>query len=279
MTQCPNKKNLLPREKSEKYLMVWFDCGHYEHESCWREHLVRFIKYLPRCTYAGCKNRFPLVIETKIIGAKVKKLKTLDKVSDQVKDRMSRDPVATVKNSLKKFHQYQYDYDWIDIEPDYKCFFSLSYWKKFLSHFKIRPCYESLLLSSVENNDIEMVKVISTNTNPSPYLHYAAIYGYTVVTDLLIKNKANPNFTNKAGLTPLHYASRYGHIDVVDILIQSGANPNAKDVFGKTPLHYAAEASVPNHKLISLLVKGGADKTIKAENGYSVKGLHFLEEL
>jgi ankyrin repeat protein len=46
---------------------------------------------------------------------------------------------------------------------------------------------------------------------------------------LLIENGTDVNARNYVKLTPLHYAAAYGNSDLADLLIKNGADVNATD--------------------------------------------------
>ena len=55
-------------------------------------------------------------------------------------------------------------------------------------------------------------------------LLYPASKGYSMVTEYLLENGANPNLADKFGVTPLIAATRKGQRDVVAVLLQHGAD-------------------------------------------------------
>ncbi|CAN0113230.1 unnamed protein product, partial [Phaeothamnion confervicola] len=56
-----------------------------------------------------------------------------------------------------------------------------------------------------------------------------------------------------------------GHIDAVLALIESGADVNARSSRSNTPLHYASFFG--RYPIVRLLLKKGADKTLRNANG------------
>ncbi|XP_035735051.1 ankyrin repeat domain-containing protein 40-like [Vespa mandarinia] len=69
-----------------------------------------------------------------------------------------------------------------------------------------------------------------------------------------------------------------GDTDVVQELINLGVNVNTQRIgSGWTPLHWACKKGFLD--VVSLLLKHGADKKIKSENGESVKSLCSNEEI
>ena len=55
-------------------------------------------------------------------------------------------------------------------------------------------------------------------------LLHPASKGYSMVTEYLLENGANPNLADKLGVTPLIAATRKGQRDVVAVLLQHGAD-------------------------------------------------------
>ena len=49
------------------------------------------------------------------------------------------------------------------------------------------------------------------------------MYGHDRISDVLIKNGADVNFSNSDQHTALHWAAYRGHTTVVDLLLSSGA--------------------------------------------------------
>ena len=48
-------------------------------------------------------------------------------------------------------------------------------------------------------------------------------------------------FIFQAGFTPLHLASQEGHVDMTNLLLKNGADPNAKAKNGLAPIHLCAQ--------------------------------------
>ncbi|KAI8498544.1 hypothetical protein Bbelb_237460 [Branchiostoma belcheri] len=106
-------------------------------------------------------------------------------------------------------------------------------------------------------------------------LHAACRGGHDKVVELLIKNRADLNVTNKAGDTGLHAACREGHYEVAELLIMNQADLNVTNVNqadlnvtnedGNTALHVAC-AWVRN-EVVELLIKNQADMNVTNKNG------------
>ncbi|HDS1366985.1 TPA: ankyrin repeat domain-containing protein [Stenotrophomonas maltophilia] len=81
----------------------------------------------------------------------------------------------------------------------------------------------------------------------------------------LIAAGADVNTQDADGDTPLHIAAHINDIEVVSLLIDAGADINRQGAYGLTPLHHTDCG-----KCQELLVRNGADPTIKDEDGQSV---------
>jgi len=74
------------------------------------------------------------------------------------------------------------------------------------------------------------------------------------------------------GRTPLGIAAGKGHLNVVKYLISKpNVDIDSQDNFGRTPLMFATYSN--QEKVVQMLVQKGADKSIKANNGYSALDL------
>ena len=86
-------------------------------------------------------------------------------------------------------------------------------------------------------------------------LHYAAIYGYQSLIQLLLSHKANICSVDKLGGTPLHLASQEGHIASVGTLLRAGADPLLPNRKGALPIHLAANDN--HHEVVKALIEQG----------------------
>lgn len=106
------------------------------------------------------------------------------------------------------------------------------------------------------------------------------------VIALLLEAGCDVNATDDDLVTPLHVAlhsdEKSSSLRCVRLLLDAGANPNARDSKGNTPLHYVVASSVysyinkdndeiRNMPLFQLLIKAGADPSIKNNLGHSVE--------
>jgi ankyrin repeat protein len=111
-------------------------------------------------------------------------------------------------------------------------------------------------------------------------LIYAVSASRISTTDLLLKNRADPNVKTEnqsgswaKGFTPLLMAcSISGMADTVASLLDAKADPNAVTDFGLTPARAALKLSVISERkrVISLLLDHGADIESRDEHGFTL---------
>ena len=92
------------------------------------------------------------------------------------------------------------------------------------------------------------------------------------MTELLLRRGADPNSTDRDGLTPLCLVAESYWPDVVETLIKGGANVNFRAPDGSTPLHSAVRSTDPETRVIRILVKHGA--AINAQDSRGFTPLH-----
>jgi ankyrin repeat protein len=59
---------------------------------------------------------------------------------------------------------------------------------------------------------------------------------------MLLDKGADPNMTDRDGVTPLHYAAQGGALKICELLLEKGADWSAENEDLETPLHLAADA-------------------------------------
>ncbi len=99
--------------------------------------------------------------------------------------------------------------------------------------------------------------------------------GMTAVVEILLERGWSPHATLGNGWTPLAVAASRNHVALMERLLSVGTPVNAtfvlNDVAGVTPLMLAA---VNGHEeAVSILLNGGADRTMQASNGASAWAL------
>lgn len=265
MSTCINKQSILPNH-NQKWLLLWFNCGHFEHANCWHEIIKAGTG--PKCPV--CQNSFPIVINRNQLTEKTTQRK-IDQKTTELLQMLDDDPLTTIESKLIRYSTDQYPLTLFDIEINYQSFISTSYWK-ILLHFhglELVVPYQKWLKFAVQNGDIQIVskllpEIININYTLElglSYLHLAVIFNQPDIINLLIQSRIDINLTNKRGLTPLHYAVRYQKLPIVKLLLDSKADPNIKDQFGSTSLHTASE--IGSIKLIELILLYHPDITIQ----------------
>lgn len=93
----------------------------------------------------------------------------------------------------------------------------------------------------------------------------AASLGHLSVVKALVNAGADIKTASASGHTALHYAAKKGYQKIAQALIDAGANINQPSLNdGTTPLIIATTKN--KFKLVELLIKNGADESIKDKN-------------
>lgn len=130
------------------------------------------------------------------------------------------------------------------------------------------------LIAACANNDVATVKTCleagadPNAVDPNPYRGFRALtlgLESAEITQLLLRHGANPNLTDKNGMTPLTYAPSTASVAVFEQLIAAGGNVHQLDSDGSSLLHSAAAASAPEH--VELLVRKGLDVNLQDSRG------------
>ncbi|XP_076426406.1 uncharacterized protein LOC107400459 [Peromyscus maniculatus bairdii] len=88
-------------------------------------------------------------------------------------------------------------------------------------------------------------------------LHFACVYGWEQVVNVLLRNNCDINAVDRNSITPLMKAVQNWSYGCTCTLLKLGANPNRMDKNGNTSLHYAV--SEDNQKLAAYLLKYNVD--------------------
>ena len=112
-------------------------------------------------------------------------------------------------------------------------------------------------------------------------LTLAAWRGHVDVVDYLLRNGADPNRRDNFGVAAIHKATGHGHLRTLVRILGDGAcdvNLRVGDVASAVPEHYRAVSRhqtalhvacypVPNAKLVSALLRYGADPNLRDDSG------------
>lgn len=98
-------------------------------------------------------------------------------------------------------------------------------------------------------------------------LGLACYFGHYDVAEYLVTAGAPVNSPARNGLkaAPIHSAASAGHTRIVTLLLKHGADPNVREQAGYTALHAAAQNG--DLDTIRALLFGGADLTLKSDDG------------
>ena len=128
---------------------------------------------------------------------------------------------------------------------------SLNY---FIDNDATLKAIEHLIEKSADPNAQDPLRDMNTA------LHTAVQKHRLDVVTLLLNKRINIHAQNALGKAALHYA--VNNIKITNILLKQGADPNARDRFGKTALHWTN-----NIKVAVLLVEQGTDIHAKDNDG------------
>lgn len=127
-----------------------------------------------------------------------------------------------------------------------------------LEEIKLPIC--NLLLEAGYNID-------KLDTNGYPAIYYSVIGNYPQITELLLNNKANPNFIG-FGSVPLLNRAIYNmkSFQLTKLLLQHGADPNVEDHKHNSPLIFAHR--IKSDEICNLLLEYGAYDVLRKGNKY-----------
>jgi ankyrin repeat protein len=95
----------------------------------------------------------------------------------------------------------------------------------------------------------------------------AVTFGYAEVLRALVTAGADVSGAESSGVNLLHWATITNRTDVIPILLSAGVPLDDADGFGFTPLMYAATLDEGETGALEALLKAGADRNIKNEEG------------
>jgi ankyrin repeat protein len=95
----------------------------------------------------------------------------------------------------------------------------------------------------------------------------AVTFGHADVLAALIAGGADVSGVESTGVSLLHWATITNRISVIPVLAAAGVPLDAVDGFGFTPLMYAATLDQGETGALEALLKAGADRSVKNEEG------------
>jgi ankyrin repeat protein len=100
----------------------------------------------------------------------------------------------------------------------------------------------------------------------TPLMH--AVLGARMTSfKLLLQHRANVNLLDHGGCSALHFAAQNFELDAAEELLRVGAQMELKDSVGNTPLWRAVANSRGRGEMIALLLRHGAGRLAKNNNG------------
>ena len=123
----------------------------------------------------------------------------------------------------------------------------------------------SPLVFASMTGDMENVRLLLKHgAEPSAEaLSEAVTFGYPEVLKSLIDAGADATITEGSGINLVHWATITNRPEVIPVLLAAKADINATDEFGYTPLMYAATVDEGNIDAATVLLKAGADRSIR----------------
>lgn len=106
-------------------------------------------------------------------------------------------------------------------------------------------------------------------------LHEAVLQSRSDITDLLLRNGADPSIEDDSGYIPLHFADRlvrYHSEAITSLIPKEGRGINWLNSSGMTPLHSATRSGL--HKIVEVFVKNNADPNI-LDSRFGMSPFHF----
>ncbi len=115
-----------------------------------------------------------------------------------------------------------------------------------------------------KSKDIE----IKDRAGRTPFLN-AVIEDSIAIVQILLDHGANIHIQDKEGWSALHFASQNQSVEMTKLLLEKGSLVDSMDAYGNTPLWRAVFNSRGRGEVIRLLLKAGADKERKNNQGVS----------
>lgn len=136
------------------------------------------------------------------------------------------------------------------------------------------------LFAGIWNNDVAQIRcLLSKGANPNEQdglgntaLYFAVDNGRDAIAKILLDHGADPNgISTLSRITPLMVAASRGDTTATRLLLAKRANLNFQNKYGVTALMGAAAEC--REKIVELLLRNGADTTLKNDEGASAADL------
>jgi len=123
----------------------------------------------------------------------------------------------------------------------------------------------SPLVFASMTGDLENIRLLlKRGAEPSAEaLSEAVTFGYPEIVKSLIDAGADATIAEGSGINLVHWATITNRPEVIPVLLAAKADINATDAFGFTPLMYAATVDEGNIDAAAILLKAGADRSIR----------------
>lgn len=148
----------------------------------------------------------------------------------------------------------------------------------------VKPLFARTLYFGSVQRAYFMIKKFNINLNEQAVedypLHIVTRFIRPGFVYMLLANGADPNVLDKKKNTPLHLVTMSPmevaiSDSIILLLLMHGAKVNAQNDRGETPLHTAALTN--NASCAKVLLKYGADSSIKDKNGFTPKEINHSE--
>ncbi|KAJ8001705.1 hypothetical protein DPEC_G00172230 [Dallia pectoralis] len=120
------------------------------------------------------------------------------------------------------------------------------YTNKFTMVLSQSDAGRSLTSAAARGNTEEVRKILEECRVPADTVNefgktalQVMMMGNSNVACMLLEHGANPNITDKRGISPAHDAAQTGFLDTLRVLVEFGASVNAADHTGSLPIHVA----------------------------------------
>ena len=114
---------------------------------------------------------------------------------------------------------------------------------------------------------VRRVNLLRSASLPDNALSQAVTFGYPDVVRALASAGSSTGVVESSGINLLHWAAITNRASLIPLLVQARVPINATDDYGFTPLMYAATIDFGDTAVLAQLLKAGADRTIRNDEG------------